>query len=121
MSKGSWRRPTGPEFDKNYCIAFPRSRGCVAQKVQDALDQMKAERRERADLIAQRAEERTKRMLALTLDELRTIVFETSVAYAKQLLLDNTQSAEWDRAAALKTALERLGYERESEMIGGAA
>lgn len=110
----------------NYCKAFPNSRGCVAQKVQDALDQMKAERRERADLIAQRAEERTKRLIALTLDELRTIVFETSVAYSYVVRCvagecAYTQEAEWARAAALKTALERLGYEREAEMIGGAA
>lgn len=56
--------------------------------------------------------------LALSLDELRTIVFETSVAYANAQ--PYTQQAEWARAAALRDALERLGYTRESEMIGGA-
>lgn len=123
MGKGSWRRPTGPDFDKNYCHAFPHSRGCVAARNQELLDAEKAERRERADYAMQRADERAKRVIALTLDELRTIVFETSVAYHGQ---DphyewNAQAAEWSRAAALKRALEALGYDRESEMIGGAA
>jgi hypothetical protein len=36
-------------------------------------------------------------------------------------LEQHTQEAEWNRAAALKRALEALGYDRESEMIGGAA
>lgn len=122
MGKGSWRRPTGPDFDENYCKTFPNARGCVAARNQAALDEAKAERAERAELVQQRAEERAKRLIALSLDELRTIVFETSVAYANQGDgPDSIQEAEWSRAAALKVALERLGYEREAEMIGGAA
>lgn len=121
MGKGSWRRPTGPGFDENYCANFPNSRGCAAQRAQDQEDAAKAERQERAEFVMQRAAEREKRLIALSLDELRTIVFETSVAYADAYAHASTQEAEWERAAALKAALERLGYERESEMIGGAA
>lgn len=57
------------------------------------------------------------RSLVLTLDELRTIVFRTSVAYARE---GSIQEAEWSRAAALKDALADLGFHREAEMIGGA-
>ena len=136
MGKGSWRRPNGPDFDKNYCKNFPTSRGCLsareiqARQVSEIADAVnandKAERQRRADHAMQRSEERAKRLIALTLDELRSIVFETSVAYCEKhisqpVLADFLQEAEWNRAAALKTALERLGYARESEMIGGAA
>lgn len=125
MSKGSWRRPNGPGFDENFCTNFPESRGCererVTQKAIDAAEAQKQARRERADYVEQRAKERANRVIALTLDELRAIVFETSVAYAQTDQYDSTQEAEWARAAALKASLERLGYEREAEMIGGAA
>jgi hypothetical protein len=122
MGKGSWRRPNGPGFDLNFCKNFPDSRGCERERLAleafDKLDEQKRERQERADHAEERANERAKRLIALTLDELRTIVFETSVAYAQSVEM---QEAEWNRAAALKNALSALGYERESEMIGGAA
>lgn len=126
MSKGSWRRPTGPDFDKNYCLTFPNARGCVAARAQERLDQEKSERAARAEQVMQRS---TSRFIALSLDELRALVFETSVAYADTIkpYCDecetgaSVQEAEWARAAALKAGLERLGFEREAEMIGGAA
>lgn len=123
MGKGSWRRPNGPDFDQNFCSNFPNSRGCERERVMqaalDEADKQKQERQERADAHEQRQAERTGRMIALTLDELRRIVFSTSVAYAEKQ--PYTQEAEWSRAATLKDELERLGYDREAELIGGAA
>lgn len=60
------------------------------------------------------------RHLAITLDEVRTIVFRTSVAYAGPAGRGAIQEAEWARAAALRDALTDLGFVREAEMIGGA-
>jgi hypothetical protein len=60
---------------------------------------------------------RNERWLTLSLDELRVIVFKTSVAYARSLG-NSVQAAEWERAAALRASLTELGYTREAEMIG---
>lgn len=125
MGKGSWRRPNGPGFDENFCKVFPNSRGCererVVQQMIDEQEAAKEERRQRADEI----EKHAARYIVLSLDELRSIVFETSAAFCSYCPLNeeqqSQQDAEWSRTAALKDALERLGYTREAEMIGGAA
>lgn len=96
MGKGSWRRPTGPSFGPEYDRIFGRKPSPEAE-VTDT--------------------DTRERHLVLSLDELRTIVFRTSVAYARD---GSIQEREWSRAAALKDALADLGFARESEMIGGA-
>lgn len=102
MGKGSWRRPTGPAFDANYDRIFGRK----SSSSLGVTDTVPAQREQRA--------------LVLTLDELRVIVFRTSVAYTKGVRVGTIQEAEWLRAAALRDSLEDLGFEREAEMIGGA-
>ena len=101
MSKGSRRRPGDEKaFDSNYDRVFGRKPSDGAKVTKDDI----AEIRERA--------------IALTLDELRSLVFKTSVAYARPGR--TIQEAEWARAAALRDALTDLGFDREAEMIGGA-
>lgn len=119
MGKGDWRRPTGPQFDENYCRVFPKARGCVASIAEQKLADEKSDRQARADAHATRMAERATQTIHLSLDQLRAIVFETSVAYGRKGT--TTQEKEWNRATALKIALERLGYDKEAEMIGGAA
>jgi hypothetical protein len=101
MGKGSWRRPGDDRaFQENYDRAFGRKPSEGEKVTKDDI----AEIRERA--------------IALTLDELRSLVFKTSVAYARPGR--SIQEAEWARAAALRDALQDLGFDREAEMIGGA-
>jgi hypothetical protein len=107
VSKGSWRRPaqvSDAEVADRWARAFAQekdadgapSRGSAAPHVGG------------------------ERFVALSLDELRAIVFKTSTAYA-HALDKSVQVAEWERAAALANALQDLGFVREADMIGGAA
>lgn len=100
MGKGDLRRP-GDErsFRENYDRIFGR-------KTSDERE------------VTENVGHPEARLLALSLDELRTIVFKTSVAYAHPRA--SIQEAEWARAAALRDALSDLGFEKEAEMIGGA-
>lgn len=104
MGKGSWQRPYNKRaFDENY-------------------ERMQRERNASQVPIVTENVAREPRLIALTLDELRTVVFKTSVAYAhgREGGGDTIQEREWARAAALRDALEDLGFKREAEMIGGA-
>lgn len=110
MSKGSWRRPFDQRaFDANHERIFGR-------KTSDSPIVKESVRAGAIDRLARAIT--GERHLVLSLDELRTIVFKTSVAYARPGA--SIQEAEWNRAAALRDALEDLGYTREAEMIGGA-
>lgn len=104
MSKGSKRRPTlvtEAEHTSNWERTFGQ-KASQEDKV-TGLDNMTGERH-----------------LVLSLDELRTIVIQTSAAFVRGGA-HSQQEAEWSRTAALRDALEQLGFVRESEMIGGAA
>lgn len=132
MSKGSWRRPENSgSFQENYDRIFGRKTSDApivtefgtAPPVEQQYRVVPIERVLRGRSVAEEIDRLTRaitgeRHLVLSLDELRTIVFKTSVAYARPGA--SIQEAEWNRAAALRDALEDLGYTREAEMIGGA-
>lgn len=112
MGKGSMRRPEDlGSYQENHDRIFGRK----TSDTPIVKDSVTADRP-----IVVTYEHNDPRYIPVTLDEVRTIVFRTSVAYAGPAGRGAIQEAEWARAAALRDALSDLGFEREAEMIGGA-